>query len=283
MRMLLPASVFVLMVSVGMSLRWRELVANWRRLTWSAWLRLLLATFIVPPTVALLLARILPLNISETAGLFMVAAAPGAPLLTRNLARRGFDMHLAASYQVWGAVMTPIMIPLLVAGAAKLYARDIWIPPTALVVQIVEKEFVPLLVGMALARFLPLFSKKAQPAMNILGNCILTLVFVVLLWKMGPELRRVTPWVVLAAALLVASSIAGMRLLMSTDRIAVRTLAVSNANRHVGLALLLSGQYIHSRDALPTVACYAIVVALLMVLAPRLFPQKELAASGATA
>jgi hypothetical protein len=74
-----------------------------------------------------------------------------------------------------------------------------------------------------------------------------------------------------------------MRLLMSTDRIAVRTLAVSNANRHVGLALLLSGQYIHSRDALPTVACYAIVVALLMVLAPRLFPQKELAASGATA
>jgi len=62
---------------------------------------LLLATFIVPPAVALLLARILPLNLSETAGLFMVAAAPGAPLLTRNLARRGFDMHLAASYQVW--------------------------------------------------------------------------------------------------------------------------------------------------------------------------------------
>ncbi len=283
MRMLLPASVFVLMVSVGMSLRWRELVANWRRLTWSAWLRLLLATFIVPPAVALLLARILPLNISETAGLFMVAAAPGAPLLTRNLARRGFDMHLAASYQVWGAVMTPIMIPLLVAGAAKLYGRDIWIPPLAVVVQILEKEFVPLLVGMALTQFMPLFSKKAQPAINRVGNGTLTLVFVVLLWKMGPELTRVTPWVVLAAVLLVVASVAAMRLLMTTDRIAVRTLAVSNANRHVGLALLLSGQYIHNRDALPTVACYAIVVALLMVLAPRLFPQKEPAASGAPA
>jgi len=283
MRLLLPASVFVLMVSVGMSLRWRELVANWRRLTWSAWLRLLLATFIVPPAVALLLARILPLDLSETAGLFMVAAAPGAPLLTRNLARRGFDMHLAASYQVWGAVMTPIMIPLLVAGAAKLYARDIWIPPMALVVQIVEKEFVPLLVGMALAHFAPTFSKEAQPAINILGNCTLTLVFAVLLWKMGPELRRVTPWVVLVAVLLLVASIAAMRLLMSTDPIGVRTLAVSNANRHVGLALLLSGQYIHNRDALPTVACYAIVVALLMVLAPRLFRQKELAAPGAPA
>jgi len=275
MKLLLPASVFVLMVSVGMSLRWRELVANWRRLTWNAWLRLLLATFIVPPAVALLLARILPLNLSETAGLFMVAAAPGAPLLTRNLARRGFDMHLAARYQVWGAVMTPIMIPLLVAGAAKLYARDIWIPPLALVVQVVEKEFVPLLVGMALAHFTPVFSKKAQGVLNILGNCTLTLVFVVLLWKMGPELRRVTPWVVLAAVLLLASSIAAMRLLMGDDRIAARTLAVSNANRHVGLALLLSGQYIHSRDALPTVASYAIIVALLMLLAPKLFRQRE--------
>ncbi len=283
MRLLLPVSVFALMVSVGMSLRWRELVANWRRLTWSAWLRLLLATFIVPPAVALLLARILPLNLSETAGLFMVAAAPGAPLLTRNLARRGFDMHLAASYQVWGAVMTPIMIPLLVAGAAKLYGRDIWIPPMAVVIQILEKEFVPLLVGMALAHFTPVFSKKAQAVLNILANCTLTLVFVVLLWKMGPELRRVTPWVVLAAVLLVASSIAAMRLLMSTDLIGVRTLAVSNANRHVGLALLLSGQYIHNRDALPTVASYAIVVALLMLLAPKLFRQRGPAARGAAA
>jgi BASS family bile acid:Na+ symporter len=244
---------------------------------------LLLATFIVPPAVALLLARILPLNLSETAGLFMVAAAPGAPLLTRNLARRGFDMHLAASYQVWGAVMTPIMIPLLVYGAAKLYARDVWIPPMALVVQIVEKEFVPLLVGMALAHFAPAFAKKAQPKMNLLGNVVLTLVFVILLWKMGPELRRVTPWVVLAAMLLLVASIGAMRLLMSIDRIGVRTLEVSNANRHVGLALLLSGQYIHNRDALPTVACYAIVVAVMMMIAPKIFKQRDEVARAAAA
>ncbi len=282
MKALLPASIFVLMVSIGMSLHGRELVANWRRLTWGAWLRLLLATFIVPPAVALLLARILPLNLSETAGLFLVAATPGAPLLTRNLARRGFDMHLAASYQVWGAVMTPVMIPLLVYGAAKLYGRDIWIPPMALVVQIVEKEFVPLLVGMALAHFAPVFSKKAQPKMNLLGNVVLTLVFVILLWKMGPELRRVTPWVVLAVVLLLAASIGVMQLLMRTDRIGVRTLAVSNANRHVGLALLLSGQYMHNRFALPTVACYAIVVALLMMIAPKIFRQRELAAQAAS-
>jgi BASS family bile acid:Na+ symporter len=278
MKFLLPASVFVLMVSVGMSLHWRELFANWRRLTWNDWLRLLLATFIFPPVVALILARIFPLDLAETAGLFMVAATPGAPLLTRNLARRGFDMHLAASYQVWGAVLTPVMIPPLVFLAAKLYDRNIWIPPRVVLWQIVEKEFVPLLVGVALTHFLPVFAKKAQPTMNRLGNGVLILVFAVLLWKMGPELEAITPWVVLACVLLLVASVASMHLLFRTDPVRVRTLAVSNANRHVGLALLLSGRYMHNRHALPVVACYALVVAALMIVAPRIF-RKPAAAS----
>src|SRR4051794_26304951 len=193
MKLLLPASVFLLMVSVGMSLRWPELVANWRKLDRSAWIRLLLATFLLPATIALILARVFPLTLPQTAGLFLVGATPGAPLLTRNLARRGFDMHLAASYQVWGAVMTPFMIPLMLFLAAKLYDRTIWIPPRIVAWQIIEKEFLPVVVGMLLMRLWPVFSKKAQQAVNIVGNAMLTLLFVLMLWKMGPELRAITP------------------------------------------------------------------------------------------
>jgi BASS family bile acid:Na+ symporter len=271
MKLLLPAAVFVLMVSIGMSLRLPELIANWRRQTWNSWARLLLATFILPPAAALILAHILPLTLAETGGLFMVGATPGAPLLTRNLARRGFDMHLAAAYQVWGAMLTPIMIPVVVFAAAKLYDRDIWIPPRELVAQIAEKEFLPLLLGIALMHFAPVFSRKAQPKLTMLGNVVLTVVFAAVLWKMGPELKQVTPWVVLAAFLLAVASLGCMHLLMKFDRVAVRTLAVSNANRHVGLALLLSGRYAHDRRAIPTVACYAVVVAALMIIAPRIF------------
>lgn len=207
----------------------------------------------------------------------MVGATPGAPLLTRNLARRGFDMHLAASYQVWGAVMTPFMIPLMLFLAAKLYDRTIWIPPRIVAWQIVEKEFLPLLVGMLLMRLWPVFSTKAQQAVNIIGNMVLVVVFALMLWKMGPELRAITPWVIASAVLLLISSIAVMHLLVRGDATMVRTFAVSNANRHVGLALLLSGRYMHNRQALPIIACYAISVAILMILAPRIFRPKELA------
>jgi hypothetical protein len=73
---------------------------------------LLAATFFVPP---LLAWRLLPLGGVATAGLFLIAVAPGAPLMTRGVAKKGFDMQIAASYQVWGALLTPLLVPLLVA------------------------------------------------------------------------------------------------------------------------------------------------------------------------
>ena len=148
MKIVLPAAVFVLMLSVGMSLRHGKMLAAYRRMTWSAWLRLLLATFIVPPAIALLLRHIFPLTLPEMAGLFMVGVAPGAPLMTRNIAKKGFDMQLAAGYQLWGALLIPVMIPLVVFAAGKLYDRDIWIPPRVLLTEIAEKQFLPLLLGM---------------------------------------------------------------------------------------------------------------------------------------
>jgi len=283
MKLLLPASVFVLMVSVGMSLQLRELAANWRSLTWAAWLRLLLATFLVPAGVALLLARVFSLSLPNTAALFMLGATPGAPLLTRNLARRGFNMQLAASYQVWSGVMTPLMIPIMFFLAAKLYDRTIWIPPRILAVQIIVKEFVPLAVGMVLMHLAPAFSRKAQRGLNVLGNLILTLVIVLLLWKMGPQLATVTPRLIVAAFLLLVASIAAMHLLVRADAVIVRTFAVSNANRHVGLVLLLMGRFKRGPETLPVIACYAILVALLMAIAPKIFRPRELAAKEATA
>lgn len=107
MKLVLPAAVFVLMVSVGMSLRHKQIVDNLRRMPWTTWLGLLLATFIVRAALALLIGRILPLKTAEMAGLFLVGAAPGAPLMTRNIAKKGFDMQLAAGYQLWGGLFTP--------------------------------------------------------------------------------------------------------------------------------------------------------------------------------
>jgi BASS family bile acid:Na+ symporter len=253
------------MISVGMSLSLRELAASLRRLTWLAWLRMLVATFILPALLALILARVFRLERSELAGIFLVGVAPGAPLLTRNLAKKGFDMHLAASYQVWAALMIPVMIPITVFCAGKLYNRDIWISPAALLGQIVIKQFLPLALGMVIARVAPERSKKYQPTLNTLGNILLTVILGLALFKLGPALKDITPMLPVVSLLLALGCISAVWIIRLSDPIVRKTFAISNANRHVGLALLLSGQYLHATRALPAIACYALVAPLVMI------------------
>lgn len=266
MKYLLPTAVFLLMVSVGISLKPGELLRHQARLKGWPWLRLLIATFIVPPVIVLLLQRWLPIDFGEAVGLFMIGVVPGAPLMSRNAAKRGFDMQLAASYQVWGALLTPIMIPLVVFATAKLYERDIWIPPGILLSQIVEKQFVPLVIGMLLMLYAAGVARKLQPAITTLGNLLLIFILAAMLWKMRATLAAITPWLAVAAITLAVCSMLAIPLLLRSDPEINKTLALCNANRHVGLALLLAGRYLRARDALPAIACYALVAPLAMLV-----------------
>lgn len=278
MKYVLATAIFLMMVSIGTSLRLSEMLANLRRMGWLGWLRMLLAVFLVPPALALVLARFLHLSLSETGGLFLLGVAPGAPLLTRNVAKRGFDAQVAAVYQVLVALLTPLMIPLLVFGAAKLYDRNIWIPPRVVLEQVVEKQFLPLIVGVALMYLAPAFSTKIRPALNACGNVVLYGFMAIILFKMRAELTRITPWVIVATLLLAVGSMAIVHLLWQAEALSERTLSICNANRHVGLALLLSGQYMRNKNALPTVACYALLAPVVMGLYSKRFrPQPAVA------
>jgi predicted Na+-dependent transporter len=284
MKFILPSAVFLLMMSIGMSLRYDKILAGYRRITWPVWTRLLLATFIIPPAIALLLPHIFPLSLVEMGGLFMVGVAPGAPLMTRNIAKQGFDMHLAAGYQLWGALLTPIVIPLVVFGAGKLYDRTIWIPPRVLLLEIVEKQFLPLLLGMALAYLLPTISAKVQPGLTMIGNVVLTVAIVGFLFKLGPTvLKALTIWLPVSALVLAVGSVLAIRFLLLADVVTNRTLAICNANRHVGLALLLAGHFLHAQRALPAVAAYALVAPFVMAATSKWFHHGEHAADAVTA
>ena len=270
MKLLLPITVLLLMVSVGMSLNWTQFLANWRRLTLATWAKLLAATFIVPPILALALASLLRLDRGALIGLFLIAVAPGAPLMTRVVAKRGFDMELAASYQLWGAFLTPIMIPLLVAAAGWLYGRNIWVSPLKVLAVIAQQQFVPLLIGVALMYFAPAFSTKIRSPLNVIGNALLTVTLIVLLVKMGPALKEVSPWVVIAVLLLAVGCIAASFAILIPATVATKTLVVCNVNRHVGLALLLSGTYFGTQKALPAIAAYALAAQLMIWLYAKL-------------
>ncbi len=200
----------------------------------------------------------------------MLGVVPGAPLVSRVAAKRGFDMQLAASYQVWGAVLVPVMLPIVVYASARLYDRNVWISPLVLIENIAEHQFVPLLLGLLLMHFLPVFSARVQPAITVIGNVLLLIMIVAVLWVMRGELVAITGWLFVASVLLAVASILAITLLLRSDSETVKTLALCNANRYVGLALLITRQYTRARHAVPAIACYALVAPVIMLIYARL-------------
>jgi predicted Na+-dependent transporter len=272
MKILLLTTIYLLMIALGMSLRLRELLARWRAQSALNWVRLLLVTFIIPPVLALLLARVFRLTGPETAGLFMIGCAPGAPLLTRNVSGKGFDMHMAASYQLWAALMILIMIPILTATAGAIYDRDVWIPPRALLPQVVTRQLLPIVFGWLLGFLMPTFSKRLQPVLIKAGNLMLLISLVLLLRFLGKEIMQSTPLVPVAALLLAIGCMAVVHAIHLGDRSIRRIFALCNANRHVGLALILTANFLHLQKSIPAVACYALIAPVVMIVYAKLFP-----------
>jgi bile acid:Na+ symporter, BASS family len=184
-------------------------------------------------------------------------------------------MHLAASYQIWAAMMVPLMIPIVVAAAAKMYNQDIWIPPLVLLKQIATKQLLPLALGMVTIWIAPKVGQRCQVALNLLGNFLLTIMIGLVLLRMGPALKAITLMLPFATLLLAVGSICAVRLIGLSDPLVKQTFAVCNANRHVGLALLLSGKYLHSTRALPAIACYALIAPVVMFAYARWYRAKE--------
>jgi len=270
MRYLVQFALFFLMFSVGLSLRPSQLLAHWKRPRVADWISLTLVTFVVPPAVALILGWVLRLDFGETVGLFLVGCSPGAPLMTRNLGQRGYDLNLAASYQIWSALMIPIMLPLLVATASKFGGRSLWLPPLMLLWQIVSKQLLPLGLGVLVAWSAPAFAERTHLLMGRIGNILFLFALTMILYALGADLKHLTVFLPVAAVVLAVSSIAIVFLVDVRDEAMRKTFAVCNANRNAGLALLLSSQYLGARDAGPALVYYALFAPVVMLIYSRL-------------
>jgi predicted Na+-dependent transporter len=281
MKILLITTIYLLMIAVGMSLSFRELLRRWRAQSVLTWARLLVVTFLIPPALALMLSHIFRLSGPETAGLFMVGCAPGAPLLVRNVSKKGFDVHAAASYQLWAALMALIMIPILTTVAGALYERDIRVRITDLLPQVVTRQFLPVVCGMLLTAFLPKVSKRLEPVIIKVGNLMLLLSLIILLYLLGKAVLQTTPMVPVAAFLLAVGSMAAVHAVRLGDAPIRRTFALCNANRHVGLALFLTSNFLRLQKSIPAVACYALIAPVVMIVYAKLFPAKRTAPASA--
>ena len=244
---LVKVTLFTIMLSLGVSVDNKNLL-GWIKQP-GFLLRILVASCVVVPLLALMLLQspLTGLSPASKYAIALMALCPSAPLTLRKAAKAGGDRQLAAVFQVCSALAAVISVPLLAGLFRSLFAIEGWqIDPADVVIQVLTAQVLPLLIGIAIRVYKPIFASRIEKNLERLANFLLALLLVVLLVKIGPDLpafiaTNLTSLVLMVV--LVALSLAigyGLATDAGCNR---RTAALLVAMRNPGLALLFASTH----------------------------------------
>ncbi len=252
-------TLFALMLSMGMNLRFAGIVELWRRP--SLLLRCFGAAFIVVPLAAMAIIHLLPLSVEVRAGIAAMAIAPGAPTVYLKMLKGDGDRDLAGSFQATMALLSVVLIPLWLVFFAILYSDSATVPMAQLFKQVMVVQLVPMLCGAALSQWLPGLAEELNQPLHQISQAMLVGVLVLVL-AIGLDLvlkAGVLP--VLAVVLMAAVALLSGHWLGGPGPVQRQTIAIANATRNAGLAIVLITLNFPNvkHEILTTVAAYAVI------------------------
>ena len=187
----LPISLGLIMLSMGMTLKtknFRQVITRPR-----AFFLGLVAQMLLVPLLAVILLQIFHLPPLLAVGLLVLSFSPGGT--TSNLfsyLARG-DVALSIALTTAASFITPFSIPLLTEVALQSQLREnttVVIPVGLTMKRLFVVTIVPVLLGMALHYFKPLWADKIQPVIHKISvTLFLTVIFSMIfnLWDQAPE------------------------------------------------------------------------------------------------
>lgn len=272
-------TLFAVMLSMGMVLGFRGMVSLWRRP--SLLLRSVVAAFVAVPLAAMVVTRVLPLPFEVRAGIAAMAVMPGAPVIYRKMLKGPGNAELAGSFQATMALLSIVLVPLWFMVLSALYPADQVAPVAVVFKQVMLVQGVPLLVGAAIAHWLPdLADDFNEPLHRISSAMLIGVVLLVVVMGLSLVLKA-GPLPILAVVLMAAAGLVSGHYLGGADPTVRQTIALANGSRNAGLALALITLNFPgvAQEVLVTIASYAVMSAIAGKIYTRLY-QNQLARSG---
>jgi len=271
MQLLIPATLFTLMVALGLGLQ-GEAVARLRRRP-ALIVRVLLGTCVLVPLAALLLLRsplVAGLPLPVKLAIALMAISPSAPLTLRKADRQGGDRELAAVLQLLAAAAAVITIPLLADLYRAVFQLSGWdVQPLPVARQVLMIQGVPLMLGVLVRRRLPALAERLVGPLERVANLLLLLLTVLILVRSWPLLQAflVANLVGLACMALMVLLALAIGWLLSGPGLRERTtVAVVTSTRNPGLALLLASTHAPGVVGLKLAILVYVVLTLLLSL-----------------
>jgi len=257
-------TLFVLMLGMGLNLTIREV--SYLRAKPGLLLRALLASFVLVPIVAIVVAQIFPLPAPVRIGIMLMAITPGAPLIYQKVSKMKWNSALAASYQVIVSFLVIVFLPFITLLFGYLYPNEGVITPLQVFKQVLSVQFIPLAIGLGFRAGIPDLADDLQEFVTRIGNGMFLALAIVILVKGLDAVLEAGILPILAITLIVTATLAIGHFLGGHDLETRATLAIANATRNAGLALVISVLNFTKTEILPTVIVYALISAFAVVI-----------------
>jgi bile acid:Na+ symporter, BASS family len=248
------------MLAVGLSLTVGEILLPLRnrRLVGLA----LMANFILMPLAAVVIARLLRLEQSLSAGLLLLGTAAGAPFLPKLAAVAKGNLAFAVGLMVMLMALTvgymPLVLPLLLEGVS--------VNPMSIARSLVVLMLLPLAAGLAVKRKYEAVAVRVAPVLNKVSSASLLLLIVLLL---ATNIRNIAAMFgtrgVLASSIFLLVSFGTGWLLGGPGPDTRSVLALGSAQRNIAAALVVGGQNFDDPKVVVMVAVVAIVGLLVLM------------------
>ncbi len=184
-------TIFSLMLAIGINSSLEQLTSLWRKP--ELLVRSLLAAIVLVPLVVFILLWLLDLPPGVAAGLSILAASPGAPVMAKRSQMAGGDPTYVASLQLTLAMLAVLVTPLTLAVFYALFELPIErVSPFRVLLQVGEVTFLPAIAGLLIQRFAPRIAASIARPVQVIANALflLLLVLVVVILAITPDLRQ---------------------------------------------------------------------------------------------
>ncbi|HIP95340.1 MAG TPA: bile acid:sodium symporter family protein [Leucothrix sp.] len=262
----LPVSLGLIMLSMGMTLKTKNFTQVITRPR--AFFLGLVAQMLLVPLLAVILLQIFHLPPLLAVGLLVLSFSPGGT--TSNLfsyLARG-DVALSIALTTAASFITPFSIPLLteVALQSQLGENTTVIIPVGLTMKrLFVVTIVPVLLGMALRYFKPLWADKIQPVIHKISvTLFLTVIFSMIfnLWDQAPEfLGKIAT---ITSIMIILAMTAGYYLakVAGLNSQQIKTTSIEVGMQNGGMALIVTQGILNN----PQMSMVPVIYGLIMLI-----------------
>lgn len=230
-------TLFSLMFSLGLNITFSEITSLWRDKKLLA--KSLIAVDILVPLVGLLLVSLIDLDNKVKAGILLMLACPGAPMIARKAVKAGSSLSFSLSLQSTVVLLSVITTPITIALFSSIYDATASVKPLIVAQLVFTGQLIPIAIGILLNEKKPNIVNKIRDPMTKLSNLLL-LLLVIFILIIG--LKALAETTVISFVVMVIMAIASLAIghFMGGTKLETRqSLAIACATRNGGLALFV--------------------------------------------